>query len=354
MMAATVPDALLYEGYLLYPYGGDAIKNRYRSLIGALYPPAFCAAHRANDASALRLECLAVGAPGRLAARLRFLELAPGAAIAHDVAVAATPFGALEVEPVRVPFRRGVLQGDLTLMVQRDATDLWRVRADVRNLSVVDAGADRAAALRGALASPHVVLTLEGGRFISLIDPPVPWREAAAACRNEGTWPVLLGEPGRDDSILGAPIILYDHPLVAPESPGDFFDSTDIDELLTLRVLTLTDAEKRRMRASDPRSREVLERTEQLGLERLARLHGTFRSGPGLPPGTPVVVRPRPGGDALDVVLTGRRATVVGVELDVDGGVHVAVTFDDDPGRDLGAFAHRFFFRRDELDVVGA
>lgn len=354
LVAASVPDALLFEGYLLYPYGGDALKNRFRSLIGALYPPAFCAAHSAGDASALRLECLAVGAPGLLAARLRFLELAPGDAVAHDVTVSAVPFAALAPGPLRLPFERGLVHGELELAVAADTIGAWRVRVDVRNESPLAAAdrADRPAALRYALASPHVVVTLAGGRFVSLIDPPVGLRAAAASCRNEGTWPVLLGPPGRDDSILGAPIILYDHPQLAPESPGDFFDSTDIDELLTLRVLTLTSAEKERMAESDPRARAVLERTERLGLARLRSLHGTFRSAPQLAPGTPVIVRPRRGGDVFDVVLAGRRATVVGEELDVDGGVHVAVTFDDDPGRDLGLFAHRFFFRRDELSVL--
>ena len=55
--------------------------------------------------------------------------------------------------------------------------------------------------------------------------------------------------------MLCSPIILYDYPKIAPESAGDFFDGTEMDEMLTLRVLTLTDAEKQEMRNGDPRAR---------------------------------------------------------------------------------------------------
>ncbi len=114
-------------------------------------------------------------------------------------------------------------------------------------------------------------------QFLSMIDPPEPWRAIAAKCRNLGTWPVLVGEPGSRDTMLSAPIILYDYPQVAPESPGDLFDATEIDEILTLRILTLTEDEKRVMSAVDDRARALLERTESLATEQLLALHGTIR-----------------------------------------------------------------------------
>jgi hydrogenase maturation protease len=78
--------------------------------------------------------------------------------------------------------------------------------------------------------------------------------------------------------MLSAPIILYDYPQVAAESAGDFYDSTEIDEMLTLRVLTLTDEEKVDIRESDnSRARQVLERTEALPWEHLGRVHGAVR-----------------------------------------------------------------------------
>jgi hydrogenase maturation protease len=110
-----------------------------------------------------------------------------------------------------------------------------------------------------------------------MIDPPEPYRAIAATCRNVGVWPVLVGEPGARDTILAAPIILYDYPQVAPESPGDLFDATEIDEILTLRILTLTEDEKRAMRDVDARARALLERTESLARDQLMALHGTIR-----------------------------------------------------------------------------
>ena len=121
------------------------------------------------------------------------------------------------------------------------------------------------------------MLTARGAQFVSLTDPPDRLRAEAEACRNEGTWPVLVGEPGSRDTLLSSPIILEDHPRIAPESPGDLFDGGEIDGLLTLNILSLTDEEKAEMRDSDPRTREILERTENLSEEEMMRLHGAIR-----------------------------------------------------------------------------
>ena len=75
-------------------------------------------------------------------------------------------------------------------------------------------------------------------------------------------WPVLAGTPGERDVMLSSPIILYDYPALAPESPGPFCDSTEIDELLTLRVMTLTDEEKNEARATDERARAIIDRPD--------------------------------------------------------------------------------------------
>jgi hypothetical protein len=131
--------------------------------------------------------------------------------------------------------------------------------------------------MRRTLCSTHTVLRAQGGAFVSLTDPPPALRAAAEACRNEGTWPVLAGEPGDRRTLLSSPIILSDHPQIAPESPGDLFDGGEIDQLLILNILSLTDAEKAEMRASDPRAGEILDRTEALTSEELMGLHGAIR-----------------------------------------------------------------------------
>jgi hypothetical protein len=136
---------------------------------------------------------------------------------------------------------------------------------------------ERGHILRQTLVSTHTILRVQGGEFVSLLEPPPEYEKAAAACENIKTWPVLAGEPGDRHVLLSSPIILYDYPQVSPESPGNFFDTTEIDELLALSVMTLTDDEKQEMRETDPRAREILERTEALSPEQLLKLHGAIR-----------------------------------------------------------------------------
>jgi hypothetical protein len=129
-----------------------------------------------------------------------------------------------------------------------------------------------------ALISAHAILRVAGGEFVSMTDPPEPHRHAVERCDNQGVWPVLAGEPGARDCMLVSPIILSDYPQVAPESPGDLFDGAEIDEILTLRILTMTDSEKEEMRQMDYRTRRILERTENLSPSQLMQLHGTLRN----------------------------------------------------------------------------
>jgi hypothetical protein len=128
-----------------------------------------------------------------------------------------------------------------------------------------------------SLAAAHTILRVRDGEFVSLLDPPEPLRAAASACENIGTWPVLAGAPGQCGCMLSSPIILYDYPQIAPESPGDLFDGTEIDEILTLRIMTLTDDEKLEVRNGDERARRILERTELLPEEHFMKLHGALR-----------------------------------------------------------------------------
>jgi hypothetical protein len=238
---------------------------------------------------------------------------------------------------------------------------LWRVAIEIENATVIDPGADREAAMDVTLASTHVLVRAIGGTAVSTIDPPERAAAAVAACRTLGCYPVVVAT----DTVLASPIVLPDFPEIAEQSPGDFFDGTEIDEMLTLRVLTLTDAEKREAAAADPRIAALLARTEERGIEETAHLHGATklgsreqrgiqeRLGPRI--GTRVRLKPAGRADAFDIILAGKLATIASVERDLDGRAHFAVTIDDDPGADLGAQGmpgHRFYFRSDELEVV--
>jgi hypothetical protein len=210
-----------------------------------------------------------------------------------------------------------------------------------------------------------VLLRVDGGAFISLLDPPVHFRAFAASCRNVSVWPVLVG-PKAGRMMLASPTILYDYPHIAPESPGDLFDATEIDELLSLRIQTLTEAEKRELSGSDERAHAMLGRTDSLTEEQLLNLHGrlnrtTIRKLPDdepshdheYHPGDRVRLRPRRTADALDILLSGQTATIVSVQRDFEDGVHLGVVVDDDPGRDFGEQGlpgHRFFYQPDEVE----
>ncbi|HWM85070.1 MAG TPA: hypothetical protein VNO33_04510 [Kofleriaceae bacterium] len=343
-----IADAILFEGYLLYPYRRTATKNHSWWPFGTLHPEAFCRAQAAGDASHLELQCLLVTGEREPAvdARLRFLQLADGGPLVRELDIALAPGRELSQS-----FAFDRIQGAVHSRWSDAGPRLLRLTLRASNTTAMDGPASRERALEHSMASCHLVLTVRGGEFVSLIDPPAGLAEMAAACRSTGTWPVLVGPPGSRRALLAAPIILYDHPRVAPESPGDLFDGTEIDEILTLRILTLTDDEKRELAAGDPRARALLERTEALDQESLRRLHGRLERR-AIVPGASVLLRPSGRADVFDLALAGQRATVEAIEEDVEGRTYVVVTVDDDPGRDMGAFGHRFFFRPDEVELL--
>lgn len=329
--ACRVADAVLYEGYLLYPYRASAAKNQVRWQFGVLVPPGFTAT---GEPSANRTECLlegtAQGAETVLRLRLRFLHLrsrtveraeAGGYRAVAELVVADTTHltfddatereveavlsladlldaeqtieidipGDRSIEPLhdasgerkgRVITGHRLLRAALTAQAERlpGPYGLVRLRVAAANTARwTEADAPRERALRNSLISTHLLIGVTGGAFVSLLDPPDWARAAAADCRNEHTWPVLAGAPGQRDVLLSSPIILYDHPAIAAESPGHLFDSTEIDELLSLRTLTLTEREKREAQATDPRAAEIIERVGDMPPELLERLHGTIR-----------------------------------------------------------------------------
>jgi hydrogenase maturation protease len=414
---SAIARAILYEGYILYPYRRSSVKNQQRWTFGGLYPRAWC--ERGNgDAASQQVQCLVEGS-GQCAieVRVRCLHLidrqvgrvACGAdtdewkpvdtlevdgqrydawqeAAEREIAVPTSRLEALAHQPARMTFAlpgsrhveritnrsgevAGVLvreqqelRGAVTITAERLGDGLYRLTAITENLTSLEMPAelDREHASLYSMASTHVVLNAAGGAFVSLIDPPARLHDAAAGCKQQGCFPVLVGGEGEHDTLLASPIILYDYPKIAPESPGDLFDGTEIDEILSLRILAMSDAEKAEVAAIDPHARKLLERTESLTSEQWQQLHGAIR---GLRPvepsplavGARVRLRPREGGDVMDMALAGKTAIVEGIDRDFEDHVYVAVAVDDDPGRDLGLErmpGHRFFFSPEEVEAL--
>lgn len=279
-LVRNIADAVLYEGYMLYPYRPSSVKNRQRWTFGGLYPEAY-----ASDPSSMHAELLAAGKPETSNVEIRFLHLlARGAyqeAMEREISI---PGGGEQ----RFTFpawqdaerRQEQLDGIVTVAWKQRDGGLYKLTIHVANRTEFKGSnqTKRDEASLQALIATHAIVQISGSEFISLTDPPEQHREAAAACVNSGVWPVLVGEEGSRDCMLASPIILYDYPQVAPESPGDLFDGAEIDEILTLRIMTMTDKEKSEMRATDERTRRILERTESLSPEELMKLHGVLRN----------------------------------------------------------------------------
>jgi hypothetical protein len=294
--ASRIADAVLYEGYLLWPYRATALKNQQRFTFGGVYPPAW------DDRSALQTQVLLEG-DGEVDVVVRCLHVVRRQVLRDGTPVDELQDGgerwvswdeAVERElapgPIDVPageqseeipggtIRRSwrALRGELAVTREALGDALARVTVRITNTSRWTGG-DRDDALRETLCSTHAVLRAGGGAWVSATDPPERLRAAADACAHDGWWPVLVGEPGDRSTVLASPIILADHPEIAPESPGDLFDSGEIDQMLVLNILAMTEQERRDMRDADPRTRAILERTESLSREELMRLHGAVR-----------------------------------------------------------------------------
>jgi hypothetical protein len=398
--AKGIADAVLFEGYILYPYRASALKNRQRWTFGGLFPRDY----DGDEPSSMQTEFLVKAADEpELDLTLRFLHthrrqilnangedvdvldlsgkqyLTWDEAVVREVTASRLSLKSLSLRPQAISFsfpgessiealadekgaiRRScqALQGVMEISATPVEDRVLRVRIRAENTTPLSLRMSRAEAQHYGFLSTHTILGARGCAFVSLLDPPEALAAATAGCQNLGTWPVLVGEEPATDIMLSSPIILYDYPKLAPESKSQFFDATEIDEMLTLRVLTLTDQERREMAATDPGARALLEQCQALSCDQLLDLHGAFRKSAdpsGLTIGSHVRLSPKRRGDIFDVALMGKIAVVQAIERDLENRLHVAVTLLDDPGRDLGQNGfpgHRFFFSTDELERVG-
>ena len=386
--AERVADAVLYEGYVLYPYRASAAKNQYRWQFGVVAPRA---PHEDGEPWFAQTECLVARASASvfptLTARLRFLRPRPVHGQANEGALSwlegvpqAIDTASIPLHPLPVTVTMALPEAGVAarLAVEAAAVEaLVKVRLRIENIEPWQAvfGDDRDAMLRYSLVGTHLLVAVENGRFESLIDPAETARTSAAQCRNLHTWPVLVGDRTQQNIMLSSPIVLYDFPSVAKESPCDLCDASEIDEILTLRILTMTEAEKQEARRTDPRARGILDRVEAIAPSDLAALHGTLRSADFFnPPNTPspedatldiegcriargshVRLRPNRRADAMDMFLRDQLATVTGIYRDVDDRLYVAVTVDADPAASLHeSFGRFFYFDPSEIEPVEA
>ena len=274
---------LLYEGYALYPYTESATKNATPTPFGIVYPPAY--AEETDGAfDRLRLDGVVQGAGAtRVGAEVRFLQAAGAEGHrAHErrLALQAATLTELASAPQTEAFRFDALGGRIRCSAELLQSEVWRVSLCVHNTTPSAPDATRAAALEKSLISTHPVLTLSGGVFVSPLERDGDLGRAVESCVSVNTYPVRA--TSEDDVLLGAAIVLPDHPELAPESGGDLFDGTEIEEALVLHILALSDGEREQIGRDDPAIRAVVERVGSATPADLLRLHGrTVVSDPG-------------------------------------------------------------------------
>jgi hypothetical protein len=433
--ARAVADAVLYEGYLLYPYRGTSSKNQSRWQFGVLGPPGAADTGLGED-DTLAAQFLVDGAQA-ITLVVRFLQLQhrraerelasgrfepvdelttrSGSWLTWDEAVECErSFGPLafddhpwtlpvhadaatEIEPVdggRLVRERQEVCGELSVSSE-PVGELCRVSVRVSNVGAAIRKADtKDSVIARSMIGTHIIAEVVGGQFVSLLEPPPAAVDAVSECSQHRCFPVLAGPPGTQDMLLVSPIILYDHPEVAEQSNTALYDCTEIDEILTLRVMTMTDEEKAQARATDPRAAQIIDQCDAMSPDAMARLHGVLRDphglgiAAGLIPeipegvdwwdpladnavrpeidavlvngirvmrGSQVRLRPRRNADAQDIFVAGKTARVTSVHEDVEGNKHVGVVVDDDPAADLHDWYGRYlYFSPDEVEPLEA
>jgi hypothetical protein len=429
--ARAVADAVLYEGYLLYPYRATSRKNQSRWQFGVLGPRGAADAGIGEDDTLSAQVLVGSHAIPSLSGVVRFLqlqhraaerdvggrfqpteELSTGSAswLTWDEAVEceiaidrfavtslprtldiSVPMGS-EIEMLdggRLVRTRRALHGQLDISAERDG-ELLRVSFEVRNVS--PPAADKDEAIATSLIGTHLLLEVTDGEFVSLLEPPDSAASAVGRCSQHRCFPVLAGPPGANDLVLVSPIILYDHPEIAEQSKGALYDSTEIDEILTLRIMTMTEEEKAQARATDPLAAQIIDRCDAMSPEAMLDLHGVLRNphapaaGQGLIPEVPtdvdwwdpmadnavrpdldailvngtrvargsrVRLHPSRRADAQDLFYTDKIARVTSVHEDVDGDQHVGVVLEEDPAADLHDWYGRYlYFAPDEVEPL--
>jgi hypothetical protein len=291
----------------------------------------------------------------------------------------------------RLVRERRQIRGELTVCSELDG-GVRRVSVRLNNIGAT--AVDKEDAIARSMIGSHLIAEVIAGEFVSMLEPPPAAAEAVSRCGQHRCFPVLAGPPGSADMLLISPIILYDHPEVAEQSNTALYDCTEIDEILTLRVMTMTDDEKAQARATDPRAAQIIDQCDAMTPDAMTRLHGVLRDPhrldipvglvPEIPEGidwwdpladnavrpdidavlvngirvargSRVRLRPRRNADAQDIFVAGRTARVTSVHEDVEGNKHVGVVVDDDPAAELHDWYGRYlYFSPDELEPLEA
>lgn len=335
ILLENITHTLLYEGYALFPYHRSAVKNQKPVPFGVVFPQHYNS-YNEHAHSGIRAQCIVTGSEDPLVnISVRFLHLkktellerlVQGNGI-HDF----TPVTDLDVNGKSYQagwqtIERTISTGDLPVSqflksgkvffiefdkmydsksiyyeggevaakqinsvseirgaVSIEAAQIenihnaFRIAIHITNTTPVEhaESVTRDDILSQSFLSTHTILQTKNGEFISQQNPPEKWRAAMEENKNINTWPILIDE--NNTTLLASPIILYDYPRINPQSSGDLFDSTEIEEALLLHVGVLSDDEKKRIARSDEKLQTMLNKVSQITPEEFINFHSRLK-----------------------------------------------------------------------------
>ncbi|MGI8952070.1 MAG: hypothetical protein ACR2FN_10845 [Chitinophagaceae bacterium] len=332
----NITQTLLYEGYALYPYHRSAIKNQKPIPFGVVFPQQYNI-YNEHSHSKMQTQCIVTGSDNlQINISVRFLHLLKVEIFEKDLQQKTSESDFVQVHNVSLngkiyqagwqTIERKISTGNLqisqliknrkvifikfdkvydttnisdengetvakqinsvsqikgTIIVEAESVkntqNAFRITVTVTNTTPFEntEAITRDEVLTQSFLSTHIILNTSDGQFISHQDPDEKWKTVIDECANINTWPILIDEA--NTTLLSSPIILYDHPQINPQSHGDLFDSTEIEEALLLHVNLLSDEEKKRISQSDEKLQAMLKKVGEITPEELINFHSGLK-----------------------------------------------------------------------------
>lgn len=321
----NITNTVLYEGYALFPYHRNAVKNQLPIPIGVIYPQDYHSINNHSPAE-MQTECILTGSNPEIKITVRFLHLKqvhkhergrdtkniqpPGdkynlqnsqptgwQTVERKIDFEKNKISELFESPESFKFHFeeevreitssgeadnwscvSAIKGTFSISASKieKAEKAWRIRVNITNKTPVPFAAEQARNMifLQSFLSANTVMTTSGGKFISMQNPGQSWKQETDQCVCKNAWPILID---KDDSmLLSSPIILYDHPEINPKSKTDLFDSLEIEEALMLHFAAMSDEEKNKIAGSDERLAAMLQKVGDLTPDSMLNLHGGF------------------------------------------------------------------------------
>ena len=281
-----IADAILYEGYNLFPFRKSSLKNQKRFNFGIVSPKCW-AENRTNNAFFQQTEVLIFSKDRdfNISMKIRFLQVEDKKYDWQNVLPRSIEVNFNFAEILDTQHKKSFkfssennfrkIHGEIKTFATRIHKNLFKISLVLINKTESENSSENQI-LPSSFISAHSILQIGKGKFISLRETQKEFESPAGTCKNIGVFPVLAGEKNKQNSVLSSPIILYDFPEVSENSFADFFDGTEIDELMVLSILALSDAEQEEIRKTDEKAAKILDKLDKIDARDLLKLHASM------------------------------------------------------------------------------